>query len=87
MAILSPIVQRRGPLSSAAGRAARLQSLEGALPDSTYTWWGPEDYFVVDQHPRGYARRAAPSAPCHCPMPRDDGMVLAWGSIVALAWA
>ena len=22
----------------------------------TYTWWGPDDAFVVDQHPRGYAR-------------------------------
>jgi len=26
------------------------------LPDPTYDWWGPDDWFVTDQHPRGYAR-------------------------------
>jgi len=25
-------------------------------PDPTYTWWGPDDWLVVDQHPRGFAR-------------------------------
>jgi len=26
------------------------------LPDPTYDWWGPDDYLVTDQHPRGFAR-------------------------------
>jgi polyamine oxidase len=26
------------------------------FPDETYMWWGPDDWFVVDQHPRGFAR-------------------------------
>lgn len=26
------------------------------LPDASYQWWGPDDQFVVEQHPRGYAR-------------------------------
>jgi len=31
-------------------------ALSGFAPDPTYEWWGPDDWFVVDQHPRGYAR-------------------------------
>jgi len=26
------------------------------LPDPTYDWWGPDDWLVTDQHPRGFAR-------------------------------
>jgi len=26
------------------------------LPDPTYNWWGPDDWLVTDQHPRGFAR-------------------------------
>jgi len=37
------------------GFPAELQSLWYTLPDETYMWWGGDDYFVVDQHPRGYA--------------------------------
>jgi monoamine oxidase len=28
----------------------------GSLPDSTYMWWGSDDYFVLEQDPRGYAK-------------------------------
>jgi len=38
------------------GEPARVQSLVDFAPDETYMWWGPDDYFVVDQHPRGFAR-------------------------------
>jgi polyamine oxidase len=26
------------------------------LPDPSYDWWGPDDWLVTDQHPRGFAR-------------------------------
>jgi len=42
--------------SDTAGVLARHYALNGFLPDPTYDWWGPDDWFVVDQHPRGYAR-------------------------------
>jgi len=35
---------------------ARNSALAGFLPDPSYDWWGPDDWFVVDQHPRGFAR-------------------------------
>jgi len=38
------------------GELARHQSLRSFLPDEGYTWWGPHDDFVIDQHPRGFAR-------------------------------
>jgi len=25
------------------------------LPDEVYEWWGPDDHFIIDQRPRGYA--------------------------------
>jgi len=28
----------------------------GLGKDPTYQWWGPNDWFVIDQHPRGFAR-------------------------------
>lgn len=42
--------------SDESGVLARKSALSGFLPDPTYDWWGPDDWFVVDQHPRGYAR-------------------------------
>lgn len=42
--------------SDTAGVLARHYALSGFLPDPTYDWWGADDWFVVDQHPRGYAR-------------------------------
>jgi hypothetical protein len=38
------------------GEPARKESLASFDPDSSYEWWGPDDQFVVDQHPRGFAR-------------------------------
>jgi len=42
--------------SDEAGVVARGQALSGFAPDPTYYWWGKDDWFVVDQHPRGFAR-------------------------------
>jgi len=38
------------------GEPARGQSLVDFTPDESYVWWGPDEFFVVDQHPRGFAR-------------------------------
>lgn len=38
-----------------AGVRAPYGALSGFLPDPTYDWWGPDDLFVVDQNPRGFA--------------------------------
>jgi len=38
------------------GNQARMLSAKNFLPDPSYQWWGPDDMFVVEQHPRGYAR-------------------------------
>ena len=38
------------------GLPARRGSLVGFDPDASYQWWGPDDMFVTEQHPRGYAR-------------------------------
>ena len=35
---------------------ARIESLVSFAPDESYEWWGPDDMFVKDQHPRGFAR-------------------------------
>jgi len=38
------------------GEPARLNWFFATLPVQPYMWWGPDDWFVTDQHPRGYAR-------------------------------
>jgi monoamine oxidase len=38
------------------GMPAEIQSANDVLPDETYQWWGADDWFVIDQHPRGWAR-------------------------------
>ena len=38
------------------GEPARRESLVSFDPDASYQWWGPDDQFVTDQHPRGFAR-------------------------------
>jgi monoamine oxidase len=38
------------------GEPARNESLVSFDPDASYEWWGPDDRFVIDQHPRGFAR-------------------------------
>jgi hypothetical protein len=38
------------------GEPARRESLASFDPDASYEWWGPDDRFVIDQHPRGFAR-------------------------------
>eukprot|EP01046_Picozoa_sp_COSAG06_P000797 COSAG06_NODE_23_length_33072_cov_44.622327_15_plen_593_part_00 len=38
------------------GEPARNESLRSFDPDASYSWWGPDDQFVIDQHPRGFAR-------------------------------
>jgi len=42
--------------SDESGVLARNSALAGFAPDPTYDWWGLDDYLVVDQHPRGFAR-------------------------------
>lgn len=42
--------------SDESGVLARNSALAGFAPDPTYDWWGPDDWLVVDQHPRGFAR-------------------------------
>lgn len=37
------------------GMIAKDQMLSLTLPDQVYEWWGPDDHYVVDQRPRGYA--------------------------------
>lgn len=37
------------------GIFAKEQAVVWTYPDETYEWWGNDDYFVVDQNPRGYA--------------------------------
>ena len=37
------------------GLPARNESLKSFDPDPSYTWWGPDDHFVIDQNPRGFA--------------------------------
>jgi hypothetical protein len=32
------------------------QSLRAFFPDESYAWWGADDWFVTEQHPRGFAR-------------------------------
>jgi len=39
-----------------AGTRAEDGALSGFLPDPTYDFWGPDDWMVTDQHPRGFAR-------------------------------
>jgi hypothetical protein len=43
-------------VSDESGVLAKNSALSGFAPDPTYDWWGPDDYMVVDQHPRGFAR-------------------------------
>ena len=38
------------------GEPARISAVDCTEPDSTYQWWGPDDQFVVDQDPRGFAK-------------------------------
>jgi len=42
--------------SDESGVLAKNSALAGFAPDPTYDWWGPDDYLVVDQDPRGFAR-------------------------------
>lgn len=42
--------------SDESGVLAKNSALQGFAPDPTYDWWGADDYLVVDQHPRGFAR-------------------------------
>lgn len=42
--------------SDDSGVRAHGSALAGFLPDPSYDWWGPDDWFVVDQDPRGFAR-------------------------------
>jgi len=37
------------------GLPAEIQALKLTLPDPVYEWWGPNDRFIIDQSPRGYA--------------------------------
>lgn len=37
------------------GMVPEKQTLDDTLPKGLYEWWGPNDHFVVDQRPRGYA--------------------------------
>ena len=37
------------------GFPASEQAAADFAPDESYMWWGKDDYFVVDQNPRGYA--------------------------------
>lgn len=37
------------------GMVATTQMLSVTYPDEVYEWWGPDDHYVVDQRPRGYA--------------------------------
>ena len=39
-----------------AGVSAEDTALLGFDPDPSYQWWGPDDWFVTEQHPRGFAR-------------------------------
>lgn len=43
-------------VSDESGVLAKHGALVGFGPDPTYTWWGADDWLVVDQHPRGFAR-------------------------------
>jgi monoamine oxidase len=43
-------------VSDESGVLARNNALAGFAPDPTYDWWGPVDFLVVEQHPRGFAR-------------------------------
>jgi hypothetical protein len=38
------------------GEPARITSLKQFDPDASYEWWGPDDQFVTDQDPRGFAK-------------------------------
>jgi len=38
------------------GEPARKESLSSFDPDASYQWWGPDDMFVTEQNPRGFAR-------------------------------
>lgn len=37
------------------GMLPEIQDLKLTLPDPVYEWWGPDDHFIIDQRPRGYA--------------------------------
>jgi len=69
--------------SDTAGVLARHYALNGFAPDPTYDWWGPDDWFVVDQHPRGYARLI--DAMVRDTVPEGDSRVVfdAWVSNIA----
>jgi len=43
-------------VSDESGVLAKHSALSGFGPDPTYEWWGADDWLVVDQHPRGFAR-------------------------------
>merc|ERR1711957_703166 len=38
------------------GTRAENGAANAFLPDPTCGWWGPDDWLVTDQHPRGFAR-------------------------------
>jgi len=38
------------------GMVPEEQSLALTLPDEVYEWWGPDDRFIIDPRPRGYAQ-------------------------------
>jgi len=63
-----------GLTADSAGMPASQQSLWDSYPDPTFQWWGEGDEFVIDQHPRGYARLIDELVKDDVP-PEDDRLI------------
>lgn len=66
------------------GEPARLNSASATLPDQTYMWWGPDDWFVTDQNPRGYAHLI--DAMVRDSVPVGDPRVLFNAHVAKIEW-
>lgn len=66
------------------GEPARLNSLSATVPDQTYMWWGPDDWFITDQHPRGYARLI--DAMVRDSVPAGDPRVVLGARVDGIEW-
>eukprot|EP00746_Dinoflagellata_sp_MGD_P010152 gnl/MRDRNA2_/MRDRNA2_120884_c0_seq1.p1 gnl/MRDRNA2_/MRDRNA2_120884_c0~~gnl/MRDRNA2_/MRDRNA2_120884_c0_seq1.p1 ORF type:complete len:550 (-),score=89.79 gnl/MRDRNA2_/MRDRNA2_120884_c0_seq1:103-1539(-) len=66
------------------GYPARLQSLHAILPDNTYSFFGPDDWFVIDQHPRGFARMI--DGMVRDSVPDGDKRVVFNAHVIKIAW-
>jgi len=67
------------------GVSAEDTALSGFDPDPTYNWWGPDDWFVTDQHPRGFARLI--DAMVRDTVPEGDARIVLNANVKNIDWS